>query len=90
MEALRDGMLTNDQVNASIAQAMETGTLTPDQINTAIESLKSDVEGKIGGLAPLQSLEQLQTDVASVSASTTALGSEIELLQKAMEGTCKL
>ena len=87
MEALRDGMLTNDQVNASIAEAMESGTLTPDQINTAIESLKSDVEGKIGGLASTQSLEQLQTDVASVSASTADLGSEIELLQKAMEGS---
>jgi hypothetical protein len=87
MEALRDGMLTNDQVNASIAEAMESGTLTPDQINTAIESLKSDVEGKIGGLASTQSLDQLQTDVASVSASTADLGSEIELLQKAMEGS---
>jgi len=87
MEALRDGMLTNDQVNASIAQAMETGTLTPDQINTAIESLKSDVEGKIGGLAPLQSLEALQTEVATVAGSTTALGSEIDLLQKAVEGS---
>ena len=91
MESLRDGMLTNDQVNASIAKAMETGTLTPDQINTAIESLKSDVEGKIGGLAPLESLEQLQTALkisyTNVSDRTKALGSEIELLQKAMEGS---
>ena len=91
MESLRDGMLTNDQVNASISEAMESGTLTPDQINTAIESLKSDVEGKIGGLAPLESLEQLQTALkisyTNVSDRTKALGSEIELLQKAMEGS---
>jgi phage host-nuclease inhibitor protein Gam len=40
MEALRDGALTNDQVNTSIAQALEAGTLSPDQINTAIDALK--------------------------------------------------
>ena len=86
MQALRDGMLTNDQVNSSIAEAMQSGTLTPDQINTAIESLKQDVEGKIGSLAPMQSLEMLQQEVETVAGSTSALGSEMDLLQKAVEG----
>tara|TARA_R110000796_G_scaffold41698_2_gene103137 strand:- start:15221 stop:17779 length:2559 start_codon:yes stop_codon:yes gene_type:complete len=86
MQALRDGMLTNDQVNSSIAEAMQSGTLTPDQINTAIESLKQDVEGKIGSLAPMQSLEMLQQEVETVAESTSALGSEMDLLQKVVEG----
>ena len=86
MQALRDGMLTNDQVNSSIAEAMQSGTLTPDQINTAIESLKQDVEGKIGSLAPMQSLEMLQQEVETVAGSTSALGSEMDLLQKVVEG----
>ena len=93
MEALRDGALTNDQVNASIASALETGTLSPDQINSAIETLKGEVEGKIGGLASTESLNQLQSDIEGIGtaltgtiASSVDLSSKVELLQKALEG----
>jgi hypothetical protein len=94
MEALRDGALTNDQVNASIAQALEAGTLSPDQVNTAIDALKVDVEGKIGGLASTESLNQLQFDIEGIGsalegtiASSVDLGLEVETLQKALDGT---
>ena len=93
MEALRDGALTNDQVNASIASALETGTLSPDQINSAIETLKGEVEGKIGGLASTESLNQLQSDIEGIGtaltgtiASSLDLSSKVDLLQKALEG----
>ena len=94
MEALRDGALTNDQVNTSIAQALEAGTLSPDQVNTAIDALKVDVEGKIGGLASTESLNQLQFDIEGIGsalegtiASSVDLGLEVETLQKALDGT---
>ena len=87
MEALRDGALTNDQVNTSIAQAMEAGTLSPDQINTAIDALKADVEGRIGGLASMESLNQLQEAVAGAATASTKLGVDIETMQKALDGT---
>jgi hypothetical protein len=87
MEALRDGALTNDQVNTSIAQALEAGTLSPDQINTAIDALKTDVEGKIGGLASMESLNQLQETVATAATASTQLGVDIETMQKALDGT---
>jgi len=87
MEALRDGALTNDQVNTSIAQAMEAGTLSPDQINTAIDALKADVEGRIGGLASMESLSQLQEAVAGAATASTQLGVDIETMQKALDGT---
>jgi uncharacterized membrane protein YgcG len=93
MEALRDGALTNDQVNASIASALEAGTLSPDQINSAIETLKGEVEGKIGGLASTESLNQLQSDIEGIGtaltgtiASSLDLSSKVDLLQKALEG----
>jgi len=93
IEALRDGALTNDQVNASIASALETGTLSPDQINSAIETLKGEVEGKIGGLASTESLNQLQSDIEGIGtalegtiAGSLDLSSKVELLQKALEG----
>ena len=93
MEALRDGALTNDQVNASIASALKAGTLSPDQINSAIETLKGEVEGKIGGLASTESLNQLQSDIEGIGtaltgtiASSLDLSSKVDLLQKALEG----
>ena len=87
MEALRDGALSNDQVNSSISKAIEDGTLSPDQINTAIEALKLDVEGKIGGMASAQSLSQLQEAVAGATAANTSLGLDIETMRKALDGT---
>lgn len=94
MEALRDGALTNDQVNTSIAQALETGTLSPDQVNTAIDALKLDVEGKIGGLASTESLNQLQSDITGMESSlrdsiagTAGIGLEMEALKKTLAGT---
>jgi hypothetical protein len=87
MEALRNGSLTNDQVNASIASALQTGTLSPDQINSAIETLKGEVEGKIGALASTESLTKLQTEMQSIANQMQgSVSSEVELLQKAIEG----
>jgi hypothetical protein len=87
MEALRNGSLTNDQVNASIASALQTGTLSPDQINSAIETLKGEVEGKIGALASTESLTKLQTEMQSIANQMQgSVSSEVQLLQKAIEG----
>ena len=97
MEALRDGALTKDQVNASIAQALQNGTLSQDQINTAIDALKVDVEGKIGGLASTESLNQLQSDMTSMRSELegtiagaldgTASKDELAALQASLTGT---
>jgi hypothetical protein len=87
MQALRDGALTNEQVNASIAGALKTGTLSPDQINTAIDALKVDVEGKIGGLVSIENLNRLQEVVATAATESTQLGVDIETMQRALDGT---
>jgi hypothetical protein len=67
--------------------------LSPDQINSAIETLKGEVEGKIGGLASTESLNQLQSDIEGIGtaltgtiASSLDLSSKVDLLQKALEG----